>query len=92
MARREVTEIVCDRCGRTEAQARDEVSSPDEPEFEGKMGKDIVKYDDLCKRCRSAVANYFDKVRKVEEPKESKAAEASQPKTGILAKAAARLS
>lgn len=74
MARREVLEVVCDRCSRTETQAKEEVSPVNTAEFKGVMGKDTIEYADLCRRCRSAVTNYFDKIRKFDEVKDTELA------------------
>ncbi len=71
MARRQVLEIVCDRCKKTETQdvpegEEDKVDIEVEITFHG----ETVKYGDLCKNCRKAVANLFKKIAKqAEEPK-----------------------
>lgn len=74
MARRQVLEVVCDRCGRTETQ--DLNSSPKQGreehelriEFHGK----VTTYDDLCLRCRRASENYIKSLRReTEESKEN---------------------
>jgi hypothetical protein len=65
MARRQVLEVTCDRCGRTETQDASEGdnSSPSNElsvTFHGKS----VEYTDLCKKCRSAVDRYFAQMTK----------------------------
>lgn len=66
MARRDVVEVTCDRCGRVETQ-----SSGDAPKIEGGKGEVSItfhgeahSFEDLCKRCRSAVKGYFDRIAK----------------------------
>lgn len=70
MARSQVISIDCARCGKTETQQPGEVFTPPEgsvplPEctvtFRGKS----VSYDDLCKSCREAVSNMFERISKV---------------------------
>lgn len=77
MARRQVLEIVCDRCKKTETQ---DVQSGDPTKAESDPPKaevvitfhgETVKYDDLCKSCRKAVGNLFKKIAKTDEPKGS---------------------
>lgn len=70
MARREVVEIVCDRCGRTENQNASELPSSDGPELDVAFLKERVQFNDLCKRCRDAVRGYFCRIRKKVEDKE----------------------
>lgn len=67
MARREVMEVVCDRCGRKETQDRDQVS--DELEAEFTFHGETVKFEDLCHSCRGAVENYFNKLARKKEDK-----------------------
>lgn len=92
MARREVIEVTCDRCGRTEVQVKDEVSPPDNREFEGSLFTNsdgpqnlknkVVFFDDLCKRCRRAVTNYFSKIHKVSE--EEYVEQEEEPKAQVI--------
>jgi hypothetical protein len=79
MAKREVVEVTCDRCGKTETQTKDEINTESRPEFTGqswdpktKTLSKLAKYDDLCKKCRRAVGNYFVKIIKVDEEEDSK--------------------
>jgi hypothetical protein len=73
MARREVIEVTCDRCERTETQAKD--SMPKIPDGGAELTLNFhgetVKYVDLCKRCRDAIKNYVGSItkKKDEEPK-----------------------
>lgn len=72
MARREVIEIICDRCKRVETQAPSSV--PDKEKVAQELiinfhGKKVV-YDDLCRKCRKTVSNYYDKIIKAPEEEE----------------------
>jgi len=64
MARREVVEITCDRCSRTETQTSTEAPKGGSPEFVGTFHGEKVSYDDLCKRCREAVSGYYSRIAK----------------------------
>jgi hypothetical protein len=66
MARREVIEVTCDRCGRTETQSVDDKGSA-EAEVTVTFHGETYSYDDLCKRCRNAVKGYFDRIAKKTE-------------------------
>lgn len=66
MARREVLEITCDRCGRTETQTSVETPKGGSPEVEAKFHGEVVSFNDLCKRCREAVKGYFSRIKKEE--------------------------
>lgn len=63
MARRDVVEVVCDRCGRVETQSSDDKGGP-ETEVSVTFRGETHSYDDLCKRCRNAVKGYFDRIAK----------------------------
>lgn len=63
MARREVVEVECDRCGRTETQGPEDEGGPNS-EVSVTFHGETYTYDDLCKRCRSAVKGYFDRIAK----------------------------
>jgi hypothetical protein len=74
MAKREVVEVTCDRCKKTETQGKDE-GVTDGVEFEGALQvpgspKLSIKYADLCRNCRRSVRNYFNRIAKVEEEKD----------------------
>jgi len=82
MARRQVVEVTCDRCKKTETQ--DTESAPTEgKELEVHFRGQSVNYADLCKRCRSACENYFKsmtkQVEEVEDPKEKVAQPPGKP-------------
>lgn len=64
MARREVVEITCDRCKKVETQATNARPKGDGPEFSGTLHGDAVKFEDMCKRCRDAVASYWNRIIK----------------------------
>ena len=66
MARREVVEVTCDRCSKTETQNKDEAAS-DKPEFTLYFGLHELIYQDLCRGCRRALENYIKKIT-MEEP------------------------
>lgn len=73
MAKREVIEVTCDRCEKTETQNKDSVRADDAPpEFTFEFGGSKKVYEDLCRNCRKACQNYFNKATKVDEPKDSK--------------------
>jgi len=69
MARKQVLEIKCDRCGRVETQ----------PILEGEDGSSkvalklehggkVTEYEDLCTRCDQAIENYVKQIRKETDP------------------------
>ena len=67
MARREVIEVVCDRCTKKDLQDKKELS--DEPEIEISLRGKVITYTDLCARCRDAVTSYVNRITKEEETK-----------------------
>ena len=75
MARREVIEVTCDRCTRTETQSPDSIPKKGAtgPEASFKFHDQEVSYDDLCRRCRDSLGNYFSKIikEKVEDEEAS---------------------
>jgi hypothetical protein len=85
MARRQVVEIICDRCKRTETQEDKPRPQGEQPglviTYKGKQ----VQFDDFCRRCDSTVENYVNKLLKKPEDDEgvSKPA-ASKEKKGLL--------
>ena len=71
MARREVVEVTCDRCKRTDYQApgdRPETGEGSTHEFQILLHDKKVEYVDLCKSCRKTLGNYFDKIIKAPKP------------------------
>ena len=75
MARREVIEITCDRCTRTETQDKDSGNIPS-PELQVTFHGASFSYEDLCKRCRAAVAGYFGQMTKQKKEEETQSPEA----------------
>jgi len=74
MARREVVEVLCDRCKRKDLQDKKELS--DEPEIEIKIRGKVIVFKDLDARCRDAVTGYVNKiVMKDDDGKEEKSAD-----------------
>jgi hypothetical protein len=67
MARRDVIEVCCDRCGRTETQGSTEIPNVEGPEVEATFHGEKIAYADLCKRCREAVRGYFSRMAKKAE-------------------------
>lgn len=81
MARRQVIEVKCDRCGKTETQENRNHSGASVPtemtvSFQGKT----VSYEDLCTRCRGACEGYFKSITKQTE----KIKEEAPKKSGLL--------
>ena len=72
MARREVVEVVCDRCSRTETQAPDSGPKTEGPEAKFMLHDAEVVYQDLCRRCRDTLGNYYSKIIKAKEEEEKK--------------------
>ena len=58
MARRQVIEICCDRCGKTENQESGTLPSGLQKEFSVTFHGKTTEYVDLCLRCRSAISGY----------------------------------
>ena len=83
MARREVIELVCDRCGKKDLQEKAELLETAELEvnFRGKR----YTYKDLCSRCREAVQGYFMRMTKQEEePKKTEEKVESKPQMAVV--------
>jgi hypothetical protein len=81
MARREVVEIVCDRCGKKDLQEKQDLQ--DAPELEVSFRGEKKTYKDLCLRCREAVRGYFLRMTKQEEETtKAPAAPAPEPDGG----------
>jgi hypothetical protein len=64
MARREVIEITCGRCGKVETQTAEELPKEDgnKLEFQLRFQGKKISYDDLCRRCRRTLENYVEKI------------------------------
>ena len=88
MARREVIEVQCDRCGKVETQELG--ASPKggtTAELTVLFHSQEVIYDDLCTRCRSACEGYFKSMTKQVEravEEKEKAPQATPPRPGLL--------
>jgi len=86
MARRQVVEIVCDRCGKLENQIP-EGSAPAAPELDLVFRGGKLTYQDLCQNCRKAVANYIQKISKEGEARPPAEKAPEQPaKKGLLSR------
>ena len=84
MAKRQVFEVICDRCHRTETQplqaGQDNRSGPElEMTYRGKK----VLYQDLCMNCQKAVENYITSLTKSKEKDETAKPE-PEVKSGFL--------
>ena len=77
MARREVLEVKCDRCGRSDLQEKNLLI--DEPELIATFRKQKFEYKDLCTRCREAVGGYFKRMTKQEEATDPKVTQPPAP-------------
>ena len=84
MARREVIEVTCDRCGRTETQGKSEEPKASESELTIEFQGERHKYADLCMRCRRACEGYFKSLTKQVDQKEESEAPPIQEKRGLL--------
>lgn len=80
MARRQVVEVQCDRCGKTETRVPSEGDEDNKVEMFARFHKQEVTYGDLCLRCRNACERYFNNIVKKTEDKP----EEEQKKTGLL--------
>ena len=88
MARREVVEVVCDRCKRVDIQTKEDKKGA-AAELEISFQGEKHSYEDLCRRCRDAVKNYYLRITKQDEEPE-KAAEKPPEKKGFLPSLAGR--
>jgi len=86
MARRQVLEIICDRCERVETQTLE--SSPNKEEGGKEMiialHGERVEYGDLCQKCRKTLKNYFNLVTIQKQELQQEINESSPQKSGIL--------
>jgi len=85
MARREVIEVTCDRCARTETQPKSN-EPMHTPELRVTFHGVTTEYGDLCVRCRSAVENYFKSMTKRNDEEEKAPDKSEEPpaKTGLF--------
>lgn len=93
MARKQVLEVICDRCNRVETQEFDQNpkahSGGDVDEMVLRFHSRTIKYGDLCIRCRKAVEGYIKQIAKEVESKPREGSkktsnESSLPKKPIL--------
>lgn len=86
MARREVIEIICDRCSRTETQEPLTEAAITKAEFELKVTfhDQSVQYQDLCKRCRKACEGYFKSMTKQVEQEEKLVEDGTPERKGMF--------
>jgi len=83
MARREVVEIICDRCGRTETQEPSQAGKAAKVELVIEFQTERHEYEDLCMRCRKACEGYFKSMTKQTEKEEAEP-EPGQERRGLL--------
>lgn len=95
MARKQVLEVICDRCKRVETQEFDQNpkahSGGDVDEMVLRFHSRTIKYGDLCIRCRKAVEGYIKQIAKEVEPKpkeDTNKAPAAQKKPVLLGRSA----
>lgn len=62
MAKRNVVEIVCERCDRVEYVKPDEYQ--EEPDLVITCGGKTVTFEDLCSSCKKTVGNLADQITK----------------------------
>jgi hypothetical protein len=61
MSRLEVIQIRCDRCKRVELLPPQPTKA--KADFEARLLDKLVKYDDLCTSCQSALARIWDDIK-----------------------------
>jgi len=83
MARREVLEIVCDRCQKKDLQTKEQLS--EEPELVATFRGQKTEYKDLCIRCRDAVMGYFNRMTKRDDEEKKPDVQASTAESPPLA-------
>lgn len=88
MARRQVVEVTCDRCNRTETQntSTEPMRSESGKELTLAFNGKVVEYEDLCTRCRGAVEGYANQITKDAKPKPK--IEKPVKKPGLLSRVA----
>jgi len=84
MARREVIEVICDRCSRTETQEPSEAGKAYETELTVTFEGETVEYKDLCMRCRKACDGYFKSLTKQSDKDEPDTAPVPESKPGMF--------
>jgi len=86
MARREVVEILCDRCKKVEVVPKETGSGVDKQALSMSFYGQQVTYNDLCKRCRGALESYFKRItlQDDEDVKDAGASSDETPQKGLL--------
>jgi hypothetical protein len=85
MARREVIEIQCDRCGRTETQEKSQAEKASVVELVIEFQTERHEYADLCMRCRKACEGYFKSLTKqTEKDAQESPAPVAEKKSGMF--------
>ncbi len=86
MARREVVEILCDRCKKVEVVPKETGSDVDKQALSMTFYGQQVTYSDLCKRCRGALESYFKRItlQDDEDVKDASASSDEPPQKGLL--------
>lgn len=64
MARKQVVEIQCDRCSRTEHREEEEKQGLASSDFVATMGALRVQFNDLCTPCQKTVKNHLEQIGK----------------------------
>jgi hypothetical protein len=80
MARREVIELLCDRCKRVETIPK---TAPveDNPHFMIQFGDKRVEYTDICSKCLKSLTNYFNYCVMAKNDEEKTETAHAQPQT-----------
>ena len=88
MARREVLEILCDRCKKVEVVPKEVGGRENKQALSMTYYGQPVTYGDLCKRCRGALDSYFKKISLQqaddEDIKDAGASSVETPQKGLL--------
>ena len=71
MSKREVIEVLCDRCKKVEVVSKESVKGGNEPEFALKFNGKQATYTDLCSRCRETLSGLYKKLT-LQQPDEVK--------------------
>jgi hypothetical protein len=90
MARREVVEVLCDRCKRVEMVPKDKAPpAGGEPVFSITLSGQSVSFTDLCTNCQKALAGYFKHCTLVKKDEAEQTKPEVVAKGGILSRLAA---
>lgn len=85
MARRDVVELQCDRCGKPDLQPPDQPVKEGQREFTLEFRGRRIVFADLCRKCRATISNYCD-MFDLEQKKQSR--DAAEGKQGAKLKLA----